>query len=619
MIDNTRDPDILLKLVEELTMDEVTPDLLVKMEKVERALANFLKEAEANQQPSVAAPRPPSIPPPMGAFFDNDDYDQQPQKASSRPSRNNNNDNNKKDNPNLVRAQDGLQKLRQRLRQRESTLRQAQEALQRSRDEENILSKAEQALQKSREAAEKRKQEAIRQTKDAVESAEQARREQEEQQAQLFLHQKQELQDQEQRGRNQKELQQNNNSKPRRRTVSLDDIFNDDRLRSNQRKKSKPRPTMMLESLSDVEKRKSGRRSSGQGKNQQVSIPSVPVGTPVLYEWIQNADGSISGFIRGSSNFQDGATISTSSVELGAREGTTVTTVSGSQYFLERRQATTAGVATEISIDECGRSSDNNPPQHQKVAAALAGRLFQSRSPSDSLSSDAKNRKLPTQEKNAMNSNNSARSPPKGVPSIRNWSINDHGGISGSVFGSTNAADGDYIETSCLANLSIAQGGNVVETRSGSRYFLCSKPLEEAVETTTKGFSLGSFRRSGTITIAKARETKPPRSNVDTAMDRLEKSMPRTTFSLFDLLGAKPKKPIPPPPTESAPAWQTAPQGVPTLTGWTYNDDGTISGIIFGSSSIGDGNLVNTSPVAGGVTKRFETVVTVTGSIYFLG
>ena len=42
MVDkNSQDPDTLLKMVEELTMDEITPEIVSKMEKVEIALGKF--------------------------------------------------------------------------------------------------------------------------------------------------------------------------------------------------------------------------------------------------------------------------------------------------------------------------------------------------------------------------------------------------------------------------------------------------------------------------------------------------------------------------------------------------------------------------------------------------
>lgn len=211
---------------------------------------------------------------------------------------------------------------------------------------------------------------------------------------------------------------------------------------------------------------------------------------------------------------------------------------------------------------------------------------------------------------------------PEGIPSIRGWKIRDGGGIAGLVYGSPNAEDGDYIETSPIANGSL-ENGNVVETKSGSRYFL-------SADTAFDGFSaLRDFvggRRGGTITITKREDDEQTKERTQgyarAAMDVLEKSLPRSTFSLMDLFGggdkgkAKADAPEPPP---SPPADRAPPDGVPTLADWSCNDDGTVTGVVYGSRKIDDGNLVTTSPIVKGERKQYEIVTTVSGSIYFLG
>ena len=245
--------------------------------------------------------------------------------------------------------------------------------------------------------------------------------------------------------------------------------------------------------------------------------------------------------------------------------------------------------------------------------------MFQVIKPSDSLSSEARKT-----HKNTKKTGRSFRAmkPPTGVPIIRSWKLNNDGGISGVIFRSKHAADGDYIETSCLDDMSVAEARNIVQTISGSQYYLCDKPAEAEIPEVGnlfQGFSPLRTRRS-TITISKSLRSEKVRKNVSTAMDALAKAPPRTTFSLFDLLGAKPKKPVRPPSRDSvSDGQQIAPEGVPTLTQWSCNDDGTISGTIYHSSRIKDGNLINTSPIAAGQSRRFQLVTTVTGSVYFLG
>ena len=242
---SSSDPDMLLKMVEELTMavDEVTPELYEKMESVELALAKFLEEKSNALSTNIDKPPPPSNPPPMGALYNRNTLS---------------ND--------LIRAEQALEKLRQRLRQEEEALFQAEQVLQRSMEEQDILRRAEEALQQSRKAAEQRKAEAIRQTGMAMEAVERSLEEQQ------------------------------------------------------QQTPPPPRPTMELGNIFGGRKRSSSSASQG-----------VPDGIPILYNWIQYDDGSIRGTIKGSPNFVDGATISTSTVELGAQGGSIITTSSGSQ------------------------------------------------------------------------------------------------------------------------------------------------------------------------------------------------------------------------------------------------------------------------------------------------
>ena len=72
--------------------------------------------------------------------------------------------------------------------------------------------------------------------------------------------------------------------------------------------------------------------------------------------------------------------------------------------------------------------------------------------------------------------------------------------------------------------------------------------------------------------------------------------------------------------TKSTPvkASSKAPFGVPTLSKWRKNFDGSITGIISGSNSFGDGEKVTTSAIAKGSIADGEVVVTASGSKYFL-
>jgi hypothetical protein len=219
---------------------------------------------------------------------------------------------------------------------------------------------------------------------------------------------------------------------------------------------------------------------------------------------------------------------------------------------------------------------------------------------------------------------------PDGVPSILNWKEREDGGISGLIYGSMNAQDGDYIETSTIVKGKI-DGGHVVQTLSGSRYFLSaesSNNLSRSILDAIQKISNGGIRTQGTITIPDSNSSKSknmqngkrPESAKDT-FSNTDALSPRSTFSLLDLFASKADErqanTIPfsrLPPTLDV----SAPEGVPTLTDWQVNDDGSLTGYVYGSDKIGDGNLVTTSPIANGKQKQYEVVTTLSGSLYWL-
>jgi len=77
----------------------------------------------------------------------------------------------------------------------------------------------------------------------------------------------------------------------------------------------------------------------------------------------------------------------------------------------------------------------------------------------------------------------------------------------------------------------------------------------------------------------------------------LEKAKPGATISLFGFgkkdsdSGPKPQKPSTPPKKSNAP------RGVPTISKWKQNRDGSISGFISGSPSFEEGEAITTSPI----------------------
>lgn len=63
---------------------------------------------------------------------------------------------------------------------------------------------------------------------------------------------------------------------------------------------------------------------------------------------------------------------------------------------------------------------------------------------------------------------------------------------------------------------------------------------------------------------------------------------------------------------------KSAPNGVPKIVNWRRNKDRSVTGFIKGSKSFNEGEKVTTSPIADGVIRRGELVITISGSKYLL-
>ena len=96
------------------------------------------------------------------------------------------------------------------------------------------------------------------------------------------------------------------------------------------------------------------------------------------------------------------------------------------------------------------------------------------------------------------------------------------------------------------------------------------------------------------------------------------------TISLFGIGQKQESAPAPAPAPAPAKKQQqkskpVAPRGVPTVSPWKLNGDGSISGVIRGSPNFRDGERITTSPIAQGRIESGAVVKTGSGSQYFLG
>jgi len=250
---------------------------------------------------------------------------------------------------------------------------------------------------------------------------------------------------------------------------------------------------------------------------------------------------------------------------------------------------------------------------------------------------------------------------PRGVPTISNWERNRDGSISGFIKGSFSFGEGEAVTTSPVRG-NVA-GGTVVVTASGSNYFLepqgavstASSADNERDERAKQAAAAAEARKQQAAeaeaqraAAAQARREEAEAKRLAAAQERqrqeeerkaaaqikreeleakraeaaLKKAKPGQTISIFGLFRSETKDSSPPKASTTKPqtgqkVLQKAPRGVPTISNWERNRDGSISGFIKGSFSFGEGEAVTTSPVRGNVAGG-TVVETASGSKYFL-
>ena len=113
-------------------------------------------------------------------------------------------------------------------------------------------------------------------------------------------------------------------------------------------------------------------------------------------------------------------------------------------------------------------------------------------------------------------------------------------------------------------------------------------------------------------------DDKPSDAPAPKAATPVKKAAPKKSPTKPIQKAAPKKKVAPAPKKKAAPAPKKAPAGVPTINKWRKNRDGSITGLISGSSSFSENEKVTTSPIAQGDIASGEVVRTGSGSRYFL-
>merc|ERR1711957_248882 len=229
---------------------------------------------------------------------------------------------------------------------------------------------------------------------------------------------------------------------------------------------------------------------------------------------------------------------------------------------------------------------------------------------------------------------------PRGVPVISNWKKERDGGISGRIFGSPQFEEGEFVSTSPIT--SEAAGGALVTTESGSKYFLedvasaaeAKKRQAEEKRQATADAAEEKKREATEKRVAQAEAralaAEEKKAGVEakkkqvSARQAVAQAKPSATISLFGfgqspvpktsgkVAPQKADKTLPKPKTRNK-----APRGVPAISNWRQNRDGSISGRVFGSPLFDEGETITTSPITSDAIDG-ALVQTLSGSKYYL-
>lgn len=183
--------------------------------------------------------------------------------------------------------------------------------------------------------------------------------------------------------------------------------------------------------------------------------PKINSKIPILTNFIQNKDGSLTARIYNSKNFVDGDAITTSPIPITAKDGMLVTTATGSKYQLQASSSTVTLPKTPVQGSSFFSFGTQRIPG-VKVESLPKQTASNIRS-SATFSVNQNKKPIPP-----------AFSPM--IPTISNFRQNFDGSITGRVSNSVRFRNGAEITTSPVRKG--AKAGVIVTTSSGTKYLL---------------------------------------------------------------------------------------------------------------------------------------------------
>jgi len=299
----------------------------------------------------------------------------------------------------------------------------------------------------------------------------------------------------------------------------------------------------------------------------------APPGVPVVSNWKQNPDGSISGKISNSPNFSDGDSVTTSPVPQRATSNSVVKSSSGSRYFLEQGQQQSTGFSFGFGIQKPkSQKAEETPVEPKRNPAAAFAAKRKVEADSKRLAAEAK--------AEAAASAEAKRAKAAALAEERKAAA-------------AAAAEAKRAKAAAAAEAK----RSAAEERKVKARAQAEKKKAAAEEQKAKAAAIAEERRVAAEAKRQAVAKKKSASVKTSGFLQRERSASNAA---------------------AIPKVEQPPKGVPVIKSWKKRADGGVSGRIYGSPNFEDGDFVETSPISQGKIENGSVVATKSRSRYFL-
>jgi flagellar biosynthesis GTPase FlhF len=402
---------------------------------------------------------------------------------------------------------------------------------------------------------------------------------------------------------------------------------------------AKPRATISLDFFGFGQSAEDKTPVAITSKSRPKIVSKAPRGVPTFSNWKSNRDGSITGFISGSSAYDDGKIVTTSPLTTAAAEGALVQTTSGSRYFLapkgskqqtaaeERKAAQQAAVEAKRIAAEERKAAQQAAVEAKRIAAEERKAAQQAAVEAKRIAAEERKAAQQATEKAKRLAAEAAKKAKSEESTKKMAGAAEASRVQKSKSQSQNAlskaSSGSTISLGFLNfGSSSDESSSSVSTNASQRKSTILSKAPKGVPTLSKwrqnrdGSITGLISGSGAFSDGESITTSPIVTGV------ADGSLVQTSSGSKYFLAPKIGKDAPKTATQSAaPVRQKRvppPRGVPKLIKWRKNRDDSITGFISGSPNFDEGEKITTSPITSGSIEEGQVVRTGSGSSYYL-